>query len=147
MRNQGYQNYFDDEVLESNPLKLVELLYRGALDSIAAAKRYLRLGDIGARSRAIGKAMAIVTELSLSLNHQEGGELSRNLADLYGYIERLLIRANIEQCEPPLAEAEKLLSTLLQGWIHVTENQPAASPHARESMTANEIRQSVSCAY
>ena len=58
MRSNGYQNYFDDEVLTANPLQLVQLLYRGALDSIVSARRYLRVGDIRARSRAISRAMA-----------------------------------------------------------------------------------------
>ena len=136
MGNNGYQTYFEDEVAEANPLKLVELLYRGALDSIAAARRYLRLGDIRARSRAISKAMAIVTELSLSLNHKDGGEVGRNLAELYGYIERLLIQSNVEQCEPPLVEAERLLSTLLEGWTRCAQGQPAWATHAGETLAA-----------
>ena len=53
-----YPTYFEDEVLNATPLKFVQLLYRGALDSIASARRYLRLGDIRARSLAISKAMA-----------------------------------------------------------------------------------------
>jgi flagellar protein FliS len=146
MSNNGYQNYFEDEVVEANPLRLVELLYRGALDSIAAARRYLRLGDIRARSRAISKAMAIVTELSLSLNHKDGGEVSRNLAELYGYIERLLIQSNVEQCEPPLVEAERLLSTLLEGWTRCAQAQPAAATHAGETRAASGIREPISCA-
>src|SRR5579864_9343279 len=125
MRTHGYQNYFDDEVLSANPLKLVLLLYRGALDSIAAARRHVRGGDIRARSQAITKAMLIVTELALSLNRQEAGELSRSLAELYDYVQKLLIQANAQQSEPPLMEAETLLSTLLEAW---TQCEPAG-PH------------------
>jgi len=125
MRNQRYQNYFDEEVLAAHPVKLIHLLYRGALDSIASARRYLKLGDIRARSRAVTKAMRIITELSHSLNREEGGEVSGNLADLYAYIETLLIRANIEQSDPPLAEAEKLLGSLAEAWeAHTSEPVP-----------------------
>ena len=87
--------------------------------------------------------MAIVTELSLSLNHQDGGEISRNLAELYGYVERLLIQANVEQCEPPLAEAERLLSTLLEGWILCAQGQPAP---VRRPRAASSIHEPISCA-
>jgi flagellar protein FliS len=117
MRTNGYQNYFDDEVLAANPLKLVQLLYRGALDSIASARRFLRSGDIPSRSRAVSKTMMIVTELSLSLNRRAGGEFSQTLADLYDYVQKLLIQANSQQIEPPLIEAERLLSTLLEAWM------------------------------
>lgn len=146
MRNKGYQNSFDNEVLEANAFKLVELLYRGGLESIAAARRNLQVGDIRARSRAISKAMAIVTELSLSLNHNAGGELSRNLAELYAYIEKLLIQANVEQCDPPLAEAERLLSTLGESWTRCAQAQTASGPQAREPREANSIHAEISIA-
>jgi flagellar protein FliS len=126
MRANGYQNYLEDQILTANSMKLVELLYRGALDSIAAARRHLRSGDIRSRSQAITKAMSIVTELSLSLDHQAGGSLSRHLEELYGYTEHLLIQANLGQCEAPLIEAERLLSTLLEGWNACTGSQETA---------------------
>jgi flagellar protein FliS len=137
MYTKGYQNCFDEEVLAANPLKLVQLLYRGALDSIASARRYLRLGDIRARSRAISRAMGIVTELSLSLNQTEGGELSRTLAELYGYVQTLLIKANAEQCDPPLAEAERLPTTLADAWESSTHasTAPVACPKAHEPVS------------
>ena len=116
MPTNRYQDHLEDEILTANPVQLIQLLYRGALDSITSARRYLKLGDIRARSRAISKAMAIVTELSLSLDHTTGGDLSKNLAELYAYAEKLLIEANVEQSDPPVAEAERLLSTLLEGW-------------------------------
>jgi len=116
MRTKPYQTYFEEEVLAATPLQLVQLLYRGALDSIAAARRHLRLGEIRARSGAISKAMAIVTELSRSLDLHMSGELSQTLAELYGYVQSLLIEANGRQSDPPLAEAERLLAILLEGW-------------------------------
>jgi flagellar protein FliS len=120
------------------------LLYRGALDSIASARRYLRLGDIRSRSRAITKAMAIVTELSLSLNLQAGGELSKNLSELYGYVELLLMKANAKQSDPPLAEAERLLSTLAEAWEICAQSTPAplACPEQLEPRS-----EPLSCAY
>src|SRR5260370_30187884 len=86
MRAKHYHNYLEEEVMAANRLQLVRLLYRGALDSITAARRHLRLGEIRARSGAISKAMAIVTELARSLDTQMSGELSQNLAELYGYV-------------------------------------------------------------
>ena len=116
MRNHGNQNYFDNEVLAASPLKLIEMLYGGALDSIAEARRHIRRADIAARTRAINKALRIVTELTRCLNHEAGGELSRNLAAIYDYVSRLLIDSNSRQNEAPLAEAENLLAMLAEAW-------------------------------
>jgi len=144
MRTKSYQSYFEDDVLGASPLKLVQLLYRAALDSIAAARRFVRLGDIRSRSRAVSKAMAIVTELSLSLNVEQGGELSRNLAQLYGYVEKLLIQANFEQREQPLEEAERLLSTLAEAWAILTPEERAS---VSQAPVQSETYEPVSCAY
>ncbi len=117
MRTSGYQTYLENEILSASPIRLIQILYTAALDSIASARRSLRAGDIRARSRAITKAMRIVTELSRSLNREAGGELSRNLANVYSYVLKLLIESNAKQTEKPLAEAEQLLSTLADAWV------------------------------
>ncbi len=124
MRTHGYQKYFDNEVLAASPLKLIQMLYSATLDSIAAARHHLRRGDIRDRTRAINKAIGTVTELSRCLNYEAGGVLSRNLAGLYGYVLRLLIEANLQQIEAPLAEAEALLSTLAAAWTACTPAVP-----------------------
>ncbi len=147
MRINRYQNYMEDEVLTAGPLRLIQLLYRGALDSITAARRCLKLGDIRGRSRAISKAMAVVTELSLSLDHTVGGDVSRNLAELYAYCQNLLIQANVKQFDPPLAEAERLLTTLLEAWQECLppetavgkETTAAAEPNTATSPSAARI--------
>src|ERR1700730_3835846 len=97
MPTNRYQDHLEDEILTANPVQLIQLLYRGALDSITSARRYLKLGDIRARSREISKAVTIVPELSLSHNHTAGGELSAKLAELYAYTQTLLIQANVNQ--------------------------------------------------
>src|SRR5579862_6930651 len=127
MRTNRYQNYNEEEILTAGPMRLIQLLYRGALDSIISARRYLKLGDIRARSRAISKAMTIITELALSLDHNAGGDLSKNLAELYAYTQTLLIQANVKQSDPPLAEAERLLSTLLEAWQACLAREQAAA--------------------
>jgi flagellar secretion chaperone FliS len=127
MRTHGYQKYFDNEVLTASPLKLILMLYGAALDSIAAARRHLRRGDIRDRTRAINKAIGAVTELTRCLNYEAGGVLCRNLAGLYGYVLRLLIEANIKQIEAPLDEAEALLSTLAGAWTACTPAVPERS--------------------
>lgn len=145
MRTNRYQNYNEEEILTAGPIRLIQLLYRGALDSITSARRYLKLGDIRARSGAISKAMTIVTELSLSLDHTAGGELSKNLAELYAYTQTLLIQANVRQSDPPLEEAERLLSTLLDGWQACLppENQTGENT----ASTGSTPYEPVSCAY
>jgi len=151
MRNNAFHSYLDHEVLTAPPLQLVQLLYRGALDSISSARRYLKLGDIRARSRAVTKALLLVAELMRSLNREEGGEVSRNLARLYGYISKLLLKANAEQIDPPLAEAEQLLGSLAEAWEKVA--QVVAPPEidapefASQEIDSGDEYEPVSCSF
>ena len=146
MRKNAFHSYLDNEVLTAAPLQLVQLLYRGTLDTIASARRYLKLGDIRARSRAITKAMLLVAELARSLNMAEGGEVSRNLAGLYAYVSKLLIKANSEQSDPPLAEAEQLLGSLAEAWEKAAQ---AATPpeHDVTESDSEDAYEPLSCSY
>ena len=147
MRSNVYRNFLEEEVLSASPVKLVQLLYGSALEAIGAARRYLRQGDIRARSRAITKAMTIITELSVSLDRDAGGSLSKNLAELYGYVEKLLIEANVGQTDAPLATAERLLNTLLEGWKTLPQEPATRSVDEQKPAPETETYQPVSCAY
>ncbi len=116
MKKHGYQNYIEGEVMAASPVMLIQMLYDGALDSIVEARRSVLVGDTRARVRAINKTFRMVTELLAILNHDGGGDLSRNLSALYGWILRLLIEANVKQIEAPLLQAEALLSTIAGAW-------------------------------
>lgn len=111
-----YQNYLEAEVMSAEPVRLVQMLYRGALDAIDDARGCLKSGDIAARSAAVTKAVAILQELIASLNFDAGGELSRNLAELYDYAQKRLLEANVHQADEPLAEVQRLLEPLLEAW-------------------------------
>jgi flagellar protein FliS len=119
--------YFEAEVLSADPVKLVTLLYRGAREAIGAAAAALEQGDIAERSKQILKAWEIVIELSKSLNHEQGGEISRQLAELYAYVGQRLLDANAEQSVKPLEEAGAVLAILAEGWQGVAAQQRAES--------------------
>jgi len=111
--------YLEAEVLNADPVKLVQLLYRGAIDAVVTARRHLASGAIRLRSRSITKAWEILLELLQTLDHTHGGDLSRNLASLYTYMQTRLMEANSRQSDAPLKEVEDLLNTLMEGWRHV----------------------------
>jgi len=122
MAKTEYDRYLEAEVLSADPVKLVRMLYRGAVDSVRAARRHVEQGEIRERSREINRAWSILQELAGSLDHSEGAEISRRLAGLYGYMQGRLIEANIKQSARPLEEVEVLLVTLTEAW----QSTPAA---------------------
>ena len=121
MSIQAYKNQQDWDILGASPLELVRALYRGAIQAVRQARTCLANGQIRERSAAITKACSIVQELAISLDKEVGGEVAVSLAELYVYIHKRLGDANIEQSDVPLAEAEKLLTTLLDAWSQIEE--------------------------
>lgn len=117
----GYRNYLENEVLSADPLKLVELLYRGAIDSIHSARQHLAKRAIRPRSQAITKAQLIILELTDSLDAERDPNLAQQLARLYEYVGHLLVEANTRQQDAPLAEADQLLTTLLEAWLEIRQ--------------------------
>ncbi len=118
-----YQAYAEGSLLNSDPVRLVISLYEGAIKSAQQARQCLSTGDIWGRSRSITKAVEILTELLLSLDHEKGGEMSQNLKRLYSYMQCKLLEAHAKRAEEPIAEVEQLLNTLLQGWYAVAESK------------------------
>lgn len=113
----AYDSQLEPEVLEAEPVERVIILYRAAIEAIGSARRAVAEGNIEARVRSVNKASAILIELSTSLHRESGGDIARNLTELYDYMQRRLMEANFRQSDQPLAETAKLLSTLIDGWV------------------------------
>lgn len=116
-----YDHYLENSVLTATPLELVAMLYRCALEGIGDARHCLSSGDIEGRVRPVNRAFDAVTELTLSLDHEQGGALSRSLGELYGYILNQIILGHCNQSDENFAEAARLLSTLLESWQEVAQ--------------------------
>jgi len=118
-----YEMYVESSVLTATPLELVGMLYRCAIDALGDARRCLASGDIPSRVAPVNRAFDAVNELSLSLDVEQGGEVARNLADLYAYISHLIILGHADQSDDRFAEAARLLSTLAGAWEEVAQRK------------------------
>jgi flagellar secretion chaperone FliS len=132
-----YQAYTDGSIFSDNPLNLVVALYQGALDATRQAESAVLARDIPARTKAINKAISILTELLVSLDVERGGEIAQNLKRLYSYMQTQLLNAHIRQVAEPIAEVSRLLTTLLEGWRGV---QLSTSTAASSSFEPSEPR-------
>jgi len=143
MWQDAHDSYLESRVLSADPIELVRMLYQSATRGVENARRHLAAGDIGARARSISHACAVLIELTTSLDHERGGSVSTNLAQLYDYMLRRLTEANLQQTDAPLAEVLGLLATLSEGWEGVRESGSSASapsqPAASEERTWTQV--------
>jgi len=122
-----YSTYFENRILGASPLELVNILYDEAIQSVRLARRHLSEGRIAERSSAINRAQSILLELASAVNRKEGGELARQLVELYDYEIGRLNEANLTQRDEPLAEVEHLLQTVAEAWHTIASAEGAGA--------------------
>lgn len=96
-------------------VQIISMLYDGAANFNRIAKKKLEVCDSSGKSLYIGKTSAIITELSNSLN-MDGGDVSRNLRNLYDYVLNCLITADANNDIKALDDAEKVIDILRNAW-------------------------------
>jgi flagellar protein FliS len=98
------------------PLRLVQMLYEGALRFLDQAESALAGGEGARFQERCLRAVAIVTELRAALDPAQAPELAANLDSLYVFAEEEIRLAMRTDSSPPLAPARDVLRTLLDGW-------------------------------
>ena len=121
----GPNEYVAQRVLSATPTELVRILYEGAVQAVDQAMAALNTGDILGRGRAVTKAIEILSELRASLRHDVSQSYCNTLDELYGYMQRQLIRAHAERSESLLREVSRLLITLQDGWSRAMDQLAA----------------------
>jgi flagellar protein FliS len=119
---QPYKKYQQVNISTADPLRIVIMLYEGAIKNLNQALRRLEDNPKEAGER-IGRTMDILNYLRNSLNHEKGGEISVNLERLYEYMRDILNEANIHRDHTKVREAIALLQTLLEGWRGLLSGQ------------------------
>jgi flagellar protein FliS len=114
----------------ADPHQLITMLLEGALERIALAKGAVLQGDVAEKGRLIGNTLTIVGGLAGCLDIPAGGVLAQNLADLYDYISRRLLVANLDSDPEVLDEIAGLLREIRSAWLEIPQtiaNQEVAS--------------------
>ena len=116
-------------IASASPLKLIIMLYDGALAALLGAKVNMNAGNIAAKGSAISKAITIIDNgLRASLDKNAGGDVAENLDALYDYMSRRLLEANIKNDAAIVEEVHGLMADLRGAWVQIGEQQEAPEP-------------------
>ena len=115
------QKYKQSSVQSATPEKILLMLYEGAMRFIKLAMTAVDNKDIAGRGTNIGRAFDIILELNNTLNHEKGGDIAKNLEQLYMFITDQLTKANATGQRKPLEDSLKVLETLYSGWVEALE--------------------------
>jgi len=109
---------------EASPHRLVQMLMQGGLDRLAQAKGAMARNDIAQRGILIGKAIDIIGGLREGLDLENHADSLTELDNLYSYMSRRLIDANVKNDPAIIDEVARLLITVKEGWDAIGDQQP-----------------------
>lgn len=121
MNNKGYLKYKKTSIETASKEKILLMLYEGAIKFTKKAIIAAEQKQIAERATNICRVYDIILELNNTLDHKIGGDLARQLEQLYMFITDQLSKANLEGNPEPLRSVLKILETLYDGWVQAVE--------------------------
>jgi flagellar protein FliS len=121
MSKNPYQKYKQTSIQSASREKLLLMLYEGAIKFMKLALSAMEQKKLADKGVNIGRAYDIILELNNTLDHKVGGDISKNLEQLYMFITEQLTQANIKNDIQHLKNAIKVTETLYEGWVKAIE--------------------------
>jgi flagellar protein FliS len=117
--------YKETRVRTAGQGKLIVMLYDEAIKQIDTALQQMSstTKKLDMVHNSIVKAQDVVTELTVSLDFERGGEIAKNLFNLYMFFNRQLMEANVRKDSALVKDVRRLLSELRDAWIKISNIQ------------------------
>ncbi|AYC28960.1 flagellar export chaperone FliS [Paenisporosarcina cavernae] len=113
----AHQIYKQNSVNTASPGDLTLLLYNGCLKFLNKAKVAISEADIQVKNINLQKAQKIISELIVTLNMDY--EISSSMLNMYEYMNRRLIEANIKNDAQIIEEIEGYVVEFRDTWKEV----------------------------
>jgi flagellar protein FliS len=129
--------YLITQVSTASQGDLLLMLYDTAIKHLRQAIDKMRDGDVAAKGVLISKALAIISELQESLNKERGGDISKNLFQLYFFCNSRLLMANLKMRTEMVEEVITILSGLRQAFAQILPTQDGVASLAQSQALGN----------
>lgn len=113
--------YKETRVRTAGRGQLIVMLYDETIRQIdfaveLMAEKTLRYDAV---NESLTKAKDCITELMVSVDFEQGGEIAKNLFSLYSYFGKQILEANIKKDANILKPMRRQLSTLREAWAQI----------------------------
>ncbi|MGA2861192.1 MAG: flagellar export chaperone FliS [Steroidobacteraceae bacterium] len=106
-------------VANSDPHGLVLMLMDAAVERMTTARGCMERGDIVRKAKLLHSCISLIAELRGCLDMARGGAIAQNLSDLYDYMMRQLLRANVDNNPAFISEVLSLLAEIRSAWVAI----------------------------
>lgn len=114
-----YQKYKNASVMSASREQILLMLYEAAIKFTKLALQAIENKNIAERGKNIMRAYDIVAEFQVSLDHNVGGDLPKQLDQLYTFMLDQYTKANIHGDPAALKSCLQILENLYDGWKQV----------------------------
>jgi flagellar protein FliS len=130
----GLTAYRETRVKTASQGQLIIMLYDEAIKHLDRGLELLSTntvkknpGSIEQINKAVLKAQEIITELTVSLDFEQGGDIARNLFSLYTWFNKELLEANIKQDIKRITVIRNMVNELRSAWGEIVSKNAAES--------------------
>lgn len=117
-------------VADASPTRLVQVMFEQIISHLATARGCMSriqgnrpLNDVVAKGKAISKTLALLGQLSGTLDMERGGQVAQNLRALYEYMMNRLVLANGTNDISVVAEVSSLVEEIKSGWDQIVSDE------------------------
>ncbi len=136
MKPQKPDSYRKTQIETANPATLILMLFDRAIVLLDKAKKEILEKDYEQKGYSLTKAYDIITELTVSLDVEKGGEIATSLKQLYSFVMREILDADKNLNTNAIDNARKVVSELRESWASIKDN-PDAELQISDNITNN----------
>jgi flagellar protein FliS len=115
-------------IAEASPVELIVLVYARLIDNLRMAQKAMEEGKDTAEY--VGKSLDLIQQgLAAALDPEKGGDIAVNLAALYDWSVREILKARIKNSPEMFSDVIEVFRNLESAWveIHLMRSSAAAS--------------------
>ena len=113
--------YRTNQIQTASREQLLLLTYDIGIRACALALEALENRDIENANLHLQKGQAVIRELMITLNVEQGGEVAQALMNLYDYLYYQLVEANVHKKPEPVIQVKQMLEELRHTWVEAIE--------------------------
>lgn len=130
--------YLSTQVNTATQGDVLLMLYDTAIKHLKLAKEKMAQKDYAGKGVLITKAIDIVSELHECLNKEKGGEVAKNLSQVYFFCNTRMLQANLEMNPAKLDEVVGVLSGLRQAFAQIIPGQEGMAPASQSAVLGSQ---------
>lgn len=115
-------DYLKTQVMSASPVKLIVMLYEGAIKDMKIAELAIEKKDIVQAHQQLRRAQDIIKELKNSVNTEIKSDVPGDLVKLYDYCYNQLVVANLTKDKDPIDDVIQIMSELLDSWRKLAQS-------------------------